>query len=1154
MESLPPPLVALVQLIRREALHPTSDILLSAKAHLLPTLRSKVGSIAQEAINPVATLLATDVACTEAWTCLIVSVQVILSKVPMLKQEGAAQYYVRLAQVVRARVTTFQEGKVDQLWREHAGRVVLPTTLSWEKQRKRSAREQRAGIGREAKEAIDQCDIKAGNMAIAAGVTAPPGEREVGLLRKLLPYEPNAPCALMKAAFVQLGFDQPLERCRALHARLESATELKALLAKWASILADSKTRKQPCGTGWRTEFTKQLYKTNIQAWAVIFEAIETRAVPEAVRRLLVCPYVMQLLKRDAERRFSVYSKTRPIGVTCSLTQDALRPWAHKCANVLACIVTLYGQMAVNVRAGGEAAQTAAQARCDLDKWTVTVAIDYQNAFGLVENELTLLALWVCEGLIQRDLKVRARLAAKKIDPEEAVRAVRFMAEDLVYTRTHDFANYTVVEGALRRIACTIGETQGGLFSALRYVAATAMAVDRPLAHEFPEMTKRSIVDDGIVQLVVKSPAHVRRLVDWMWRLAKLVKGVARPTEATAGGAAVTIKGVAGKLNFDKFKILQHSDAVGTDYDIEKARGDLPYAIVVDEQGVEQRKYPSVIRDVLEFNGAAIGFCDDARRAHVVREVAILEERTARLIEITPLIGAQRAEIYGRASYRPSSVLIHQMRANPPSIAMPGMDRATQIQLTLFRHITGATCELVGGAMEEWEAVASPAACLYRCSLSVHLPSVMGGCNWPEPRLIQSFVHAAKCVDTYPTIASMEDMSDYPSPAQWSTCAVPALREAASVLEQLMRMRAFHTKPPGDASAWERVHRLLVGPDRKVVWANVPKLAGLKLQRVATRAYALELLLRALQSPKVHPLAKIRFLASAQPGAGEWCCMMGLPNVHVRLDDHEFHRACFARIGHPDPLITHVTRCLCAKYTTATLPSIPGRNSGLKERPLVSEYEHRLGVHWHQCLLNGMSTGGHNGVSRAWLRALSRLGYAGKVYEVPLGINANQQRVYGDGVAQNFAVSATLLVWDTRVSNSYLLACRDKAAHEMWVVTDANEVQKEKEKGKPCARCLQGRATFLPVVCNTHGGLGRRAWEWLQEAFQRKIDAATSAAEKHAVRIELNTSLAEISCEVHRRNSRIMGANAVPQAGGKAPEAPEIYKELRRDDVVQECD
>lgn len=45
-----------------------------------------------------------------------------------------------------------------------------------------------------------------------------------------------------------------------------------------------------------------------------------------------------------------------------------------------------------------------------------------------------------------------------------------------------------------------MGETQGGLFSALRFTAAKAISVDEPLGREFPQFILRSIVDDGISQ------------------------------------------------------------------------------------------------------------------------------------------------------------------------------------------------------------------------------------------------------------------------------------------------------------------------------------------------------------------------------------------------------------------------------------------------------------------------------------------------------------------------------------------------------------------------------------------------------------------------------------------------------------------------------
>ena len=534
---------------------------------------------------------------------------------------------------------------------------------------------------------------------------------------------------------------------------------------------------------------------------------------------------------------------------------------------------------------------------------------------------------------------------------EAAIRAITFMMDDLVWSRTYDFSMLTVVEGMLRRLYPNIGETQGGLFSALRYVVAKAFSVDYPLSIEFPDEIMRSIVDDGIMQMHVQSAAHVERLVAWMERLDELVRGENRPPFRDEEGSLL-ITGVMGRLNFGKFKCLQHRNAVGTAHDLDAYRHRFPHGWA-QRDGVREKKFPAVVRDVLEFNGAAIGFDDDARRAHVMREAAILDEKAARLLDISAALGRQRTELYGRASYRPSSVLVHQMRANPPSIAGPAMDRATQIQLHVLRAATGASPEMVGGAMEEWSGLASERACACRCSLSCHLQSVLGGCNWPEPRLMQPFAHVAKVVDTYVTITRMADMSDYPTPATWSACAVPALREAAATLERLVRMRGFHRRPPGDSDAWERVHRLLAGPGDTVLWDNIPKLAGGKLQRVATRAHALDLLMCALQSPTVPRMTKIRLLAAAQPGAGEWCCLAGRPNVHVHLTDHEFQRGFFARIGHPDPLVTLQTRCVCHEYSWDALPSIPGCNRGLASRPTVSTMEHALGVHWHQCLTNG---------------------------------------------------------------------------------------------------------------------------------------------------------------------------------------------------------
>ena len=69
-----------------------------------------------------------------------------------------------------------------------------------------------------------------------------------------------------------------------------------------------------------------------------------------------------------------------------------------------------------------------------------------------------------------------------------------------------------------------------------------------------------AIVDDGIMQMDVRSPADVATLERWMRRLDDLVKGVGRPPFRVAPNATpYVVEGCVGKLNFSKFKILQHT-------------------------------------------------------------------------------------------------------------------------------------------------------------------------------------------------------------------------------------------------------------------------------------------------------------------------------------------------------------------------------------------------------------------------------------------------------------------------------------------------------------------------------------------------------------------------------------------------------------------
>ena len=1149
-----PFVAAVVQLVRDERLVPTSTELADARGSLTTDLSDGQSAVVHEATGPMSALVAEDVSVEEAWVCLVVVLQVMLSSHDFPSPTiGAEQWASAVKRILRARVETFRDGGIAKLWKAHRASIVLPTTATWERKQSVSLSRKRENIGRQAGAALDVCDGKRGSTIMADVPTAPPGERELHCMESLLPTVEGVTKPRMEAEYTRLNFHRPERRAAEMHASLATKEARSANAKKWAPVQEAAQVKKAPGATSISSRHLKKVGARARSDWAIINEAIERRAVPVRVRLLLTSPYVTQLLKRDANRRYSEHSKTRTIGLTEAAVQDALRPRANRAAKVLACVLPLFGQSAVGVKAGGESAQGAAQARCDMSPYTVTIAIDFANAFGLLDNELTMLCLIALIDLVGTDERVRQALKAADIPLSEAIADLEFIKDDLVWTRTILFYCLTVVEGVIRRIMPNIGETQGGLFSALRYVIAKAMAVDRPLSIEFVEFVMRSIVDDGITQVHVRSAADLERIVAWMQRLEALVAGRDRPPYVLANGDELPLVGVMGRLNFGKFKIQQHVDAVGTEYDVASIIERLPYENAVDDAGVPYRKFPTVTRGVIEFNGVAIGFDVAARQQHVLHEVDLLEEKVAALESVTDIIGMHRAEMYGRRSYRATGVLVHQARASPPSVTMPGMERATQVQLRLFRSITKTSSAFVGGAMEEWQGTAMPEACASRCSLSVHLPSIMGGCNWSEARLIAAFVSMAKEVDTYPTIAAMADMTGYPRPEEWSTCNVRALREAAATLERLVEMRAFHIKPPGDASDWEVVHRLLVGEGRSVKWCNVPKLAGRKLQRVATRAYALELLHRALRSPAVSELTKVRLMAAAQPGAGEWCCMMGLPNAHVRMKDHAFSTAMCARIGHPHPDLRMDTRCQCSVYTMANIPSVPGPHLGLAGRPMVSEEEHMLGVHFHQCLRFGMSTSGHNAVSWAWCRALRRLGYVADVAEVPLGVNHKQEQVKGDGWGKNAAAGFEILVWDTRVSSAYLSPHRKKAAKAMYVVTDVVEAVKRHEKEPACQRCLHGRAVFLPVVCNSLGGLGREAWEWLVDAHRRMADDTQSSAGKQRVAMMLQLSLAEITIAVQNRNSMILDANATVKAR-QAPMAAAVgevsMSDVQMGDVV----
>ena len=638
---------ALLALVREEGLTQLSDILVSARGSLLPSISANQALIVNEAIDPITQLIASDVGDEVSWVALIVLMQSMLSAHDLNDTKLAhAHRRARDTITLRDRVRMFHNGSIRRLWdHAHIRNIRLPTTATWEKTQLQTLHTKRTAIAKQVAAALDDCDGKRGSTILAGVPTAPPGEREYGILRGLIPQGEGEPRNIMTRRYEQLGYDQPRRRAAELHARLAPRQAMIANTTKWLPRMAAAKVRKAPDGTAIAAGHTKRLAELNPTAWAVIFEAIECRALPERVRILMTSPFVQQLLKRDKDRRYSRLSSTRPIGLTMSMTQDALRSRAKRTSNVLACVLVHYGQMSVGTAAGGESAQGAAQARCDMSKYTVTVAIDLANAFGLVGNEVTLLSLYVVMALIRTDRRIHVLLAKAGITVDEAIEDVQYAADDLVYTRTHGFNYISVVEGVIRRLYSAMGETQGGLFSALRFTAAKAISVDEPLGREFPQFILRSIVDDGISQTEVRTRAQADQLTKWMWRLDELVRGHERPA-AVVDGVAMPVTGRLGRLNFSKFKILQHSDMRGTEADIEPLCTEMPFEEIADEHGEIRKAYPTVVRHIIEFNGIAVGFDTAARQAHVLHEVQLLEERVAPLLDVAAAIGRQRAEMY----------------------------------------------------------------------------------------------------------------------------------------------------------------------------------------------------------------------------------------------------------------------------------------------------------------------------------------------------------------------------------------------------------------------------------------------------------------------------------------------------------------------------
>ena len=229
---------------------------------------------------------------------------------------------------------------------------------------------------------------------------------------------------------------------------------------------------------GPRTEHLKPFYPYDFLAWGTVAEAIEQNVMPSLTRQIFrSTTLAQQLLKKDDNGRFTMQSGTRPIGKGERLVADALRARASAAAHAVGAWLTTFGQWALGVASGGEAAATASQIKMDANYDTLTVFCDCSNAFCRVDNEDTTLAiLEATDDVSNSTIK----------DREHILDGLRFSLDDLVFTRTFDGCAVSVVTGQLRINGVPIGEVQGGLVSMLRFCIVICMRVFKILRREFP--------------------------------------------------------------------------------------------------------------------------------------------------------------------------------------------------------------------------------------------------------------------------------------------------------------------------------------------------------------------------------------------------------------------------------------------------------------------------------------------------------------------------------------------------------------------------------------------------------------------------------------------------------------------------------------------
>ena len=304
--------------------------------------------------------------------------------------------------------------------------------------------------------------------------------------------------------------------------------------------LDQARCKKSPGLTGLRTDHYKHMFALAPFAWAVYFEAIEDFAVIEPLRVLFGSVLAIQLLKKDGAGLFSSLSKTRPIGMCESIYKDALRGQASLAARLIGPVLAQYGQFAVGIPSGGEAAAAAIQIMVSACGTNVVASTDCSNAFCLADPDLIVTAL----------LELRDDVNdSERTNQAEVRSAIEWCLDELCFIRHDGGLVYSVVDGQLECFGIAVGEVQGGLASMTRFCVFAAIYILKPMRQRFPQVTPIAIADDAC--FVMDVPDARARAV-----LAAALRYYGELMHACHQ-----------KTNFNKLVILQHGAMLHEDVD-----------------------------------------------------------------------------------------------------------------------------------------------------------------------------------------------------------------------------------------------------------------------------------------------------------------------------------------------------------------------------------------------------------------------------------------------------------------------------------------------------------------------------------------------------------------------------------------------------------